>query len=268
MRALFLLALFQAAHGEPLRSGCSADDQQIGSINPTDRVQVESALAGDHLTCYKINLNRSGERLTGYVLGESLPAIAVFVHRREKVSEESAKVEARLALEAARAKTPSVAEPTAPTDPLVSTQFEEFNGRDDLGKPVSLSGLKGRVTVVTFWAPSNPKTILSLSHVEPLYNQFHKLGLAAVGVSVGPNSGHITEALDDNTVPWPQMADRTGLAARYNVDPKVGKTFVLDASHRIVAAGPMGPDIVKAVRQLMDTPPATSALASAPKSGN
>jgi hypothetical protein len=50
------------------------------------------------------------------------------------------------------------------------------------------------------------------------------------------------------------MPDQSGLAARYHVDPRAGETFVLDASHRVVAAGPMGPDIEKAVRQLMAAP--------------
>lgn len=255
MHALLLLALFQAAPArEPLRSGCSTDDQQIGSVGPSDRVEVESALAGEGLTCYRINVIRPGEHLTGYVLGESLPAIAVFVHRRERVSEESATQEARLAREATHAKTQRN-EPTKSTDdPLVSTQFEDFAGRDAAGKPVSLSGLNGRVTVVTFWAPGSPGSISGLTHVLPLYNQFHKSGLAAVGVSMDPKASHITETLDDITLPWPQMPDQSGLAARYQVDPKAGKTFVLDASHRIVAAGPMGPEIVKAVHQLLDAP--------------
>jgi hypothetical protein len=64
----------------------------------------------------------------------------------------------------------------------------------------------------------------------------------------------ITAALDDAGVPWPQMPDESGLAARYHVDPKAGKTFVLDADHRIVAAGPMGPEITEAVRKLMAAP--------------
>lgn len=259
MHTLLLLALLQAAapSGEPLRSGCSADDQQIASVRPTDRVEVQTALAGDSLTCYKINVVRGGTSLTGYVLGESLPAIAMFVQRREKASEESAKVESRMAREAARAKTQG-SDPTKPADPLVSTQFEEFAGRDSLGKPVSLSGLHGRATVITFWSPANPRSISELTHTLPLYNQFHKSGLAAVGVSMDPKAARISESLDDITLPWPQMADQSGLAARYHVDPRAGKTFVLDASHRIVAAGPMGPDIIKAVHQLLDAPPATS----------
>jgi hypothetical protein len=88
----------------------------------------------------------------------------------------------------------------------------------------------------------------------PLYSQFHKKGLAAVGISMDPNANRIDPALDDRSPTWPQMPDRSGLAAQYNVDARSGKTFVLDASHRVVAAGPMGPDIEKAIRQLLAAP--------------
>jgi peroxiredoxin len=216
-------------------------------------VDVHSALAGDSLTCYKITVVRPSENLAGYVLGESLPAVAVFAQRREKVSQESAQTELRLMLEAARAKK-APNEPARSTDPLVSTQFQDFAGRDAFGKPVSLSGLRGHVTVVTFWSPRSLRSISELTRVLPLYNQFHKSGLSAVGISMDPKAGHIADALDDVTLPWSQIPDQSGLAARYHVDPKAGKTFVLDADHRIVAAGPMGPEIVKAVHQLLEAP--------------
>jgi peroxiredoxin len=119
---------------------------------------------------------------------------------------------------------------------------------------VSLSGLNGRVTVVTFWSPNSPGSVTQLTHTLPLYREFHKSGLAAVGVSMDPKASRILETLDDIQLPWPQIPDQSGLAARYNVDRKTGKTFVLDANHRIVAAGPMGPEIVKAVQQLMNAP--------------
>jgi peroxiredoxin len=255
MHTLLFLALFQAAvpAGVPLRSGCSDDDPRIASISPTDHVEVHTALAGDTLTCYKISVMHDGSTLTGYVLGDSLPAIAIFVHRRERASEDAASLEKRMALEAARVKTPAN-EPTKPSDPLVSTQFEDFTGRDSMGKMVSLSGLGGRATVITFWSPANPRSILELTHAVPLYKQFHKNGLEAVGVSMDPKTDRISESLDDINMPWPQIADKSGLAARYHIDPRAGKTVVLDSSHRVVAAGPMGPDIVKAVQQLLDAP--------------
>ena len=88
----------------------------------------------------------------------------------------------------------------------------------------------------------------------PLYSQLRKSGLAAVGISMDSNASRIGEALDDRTPNWPQIPDRTGLAAQYHVNPKSGETFVLDANHRVVAAGPMGPEIEKAVRQLLAAP--------------
>jgi peroxiredoxin len=255
--ALLLLALFQGAPTgtavEPLHSGCSSDDQQIASIGAGDRIHVEMALAGETPTCYKVTLLRADGNLTGYVWGESLPAVAEFVRRREKASQDAAEAEARWVREAPP-KLVKSGEPIKAEDPLVSTQFDEFSARDANGKPVSLSGLKGRVTVVTFWSPANKRSIGQLESLMALYNQFHSSGLAAVGVSMDPKASRVWEALDDVTLPFVQVPDQGGLAARYNVDSRVGKTFVLDASHRIVAVGPMGPDIVEAVHQLLDVP--------------
>jgi peroxiredoxin len=93
-----------------------------------------------------------------------------------------------------------------------------------------------------------------LSSIQPLYNELHRSGLAAVGVSMDPNPQRMSQVLDDTNFTWPQVPDRSGLAAQYHVNPRAGETFVLDASHRVVAAGPMGPEIEKAVRQLLAAP--------------
>jgi peroxiredoxin len=250
MHTLLLLAFLQAPAGaEALRSGCSPDDQQIAEVAPADKVNVEMAFAGEDRTCYKITLTRPGLRLTGYVLGEGLPAISAFVHRREKVSQETSVAEMRQSLPQPVVKDPAVKQ--VASEPLISTQFGDFSGRDPSGKAVSLSGLKGRVTVVTFWSPTNGGSVGQLTAMMPLYRQLHSSGLAAVGVSMDPNPTHINSALDDITLNWPQIPDRSGLAARYQVDPRAGKTFVLDSSRRVVFAGSVGPEMEKTVRQLL-----------------
>ena len=257
MHALLFLALFQGPPpaAQPVRSGCSFDDEQIASAGPSDRVQVETARAGDQETCYKIVLTKPGQSpITGYVLGEGLPAVALFVHHREKASQESAEADARRARMAVPKPATGSAGATNPPDPLISTQFEEFSGHDQFGKVISLAGLKGRVTLVTFWSPTSRSSQGGLSAVSPLYFQFHKSGLAAVGVSMDANPHHIDDALDDFSPGFPQVADQSGLAARYHVDPRAGKTFVLDESHRIVAVGPVNPDFVKTLHQLLDAP--------------
>ena len=108
--------------------------------------------------------------------------------------------------------------------------------------------------MVAFWSPTGGHAEQQMLSAMRLYDEFHRSGLAAVGISMDPNPNRISTALDDVSPSWPQMPDRSGLASRYNVDPRGGKIFVLDASHRIVAAGPMGPEIEKAVRDLLAAP--------------
>jgi peroxiredoxin len=249
---LFLLFVFFQAPsvGEPVRSGCSLDDEQLATAGPGDRIEVHLALAGEDKICYKITLSRQERSLTGYVLGEALPAVADFVQLRERASEESAKAEARLAL----APPVKAKDPAKPGVPEAPSYFADFSGRDPSGKTVSLSGLKGRAVVVSFWSPKSALSVGQLSSIQVLYQQLRGRGMNAVGISTDPNPYHVSEALDDTILDWPQIPDRGGLAARYRVDPRAGKTFVLDASHRIVAAGPMGPDIEKAIRELLVTP--------------
>ena len=255
MRTLLILAFLQTAWaGEPLRSGCSPDNDQLGTVDPSDQVKVLLAEAGWDSPCYKITVTGPGRNLAGYVLGNALPAIREFQRQREQASAAASEAQARLALaQAAATKKSAEPEPEKPKDPLISTQFAEFSGRDPNGKAVSLSGLKGRVTMVTFWSPKSPSSQDELMGVMPLYSQFHNRGLAAVGISTDPNGNQISAALDDRTPGFPQIPDSLGLAARYHV-LKSGEIFVLDSSHRIVAAGPMGPEIDKAVRQLLAAP--------------
>jgi len=258
MHALLLLALFQVAppSSVALRSGCSAEDPQIASISPSEPVEVGMALAGEGQTCYRVTLSRGGEKVRGYVLGESLAAIRAFVHGRELASEAAAEAEVQLAREQATAKTEKNNEPDKPTDPLVSTQFEDFSTRRLDGKLFSLSSLKGRVTVVTFWSPSHPSSMGELESWGPIYAHLRSKGLAVVGVSIDPRPERALEALDDTNLPFAHVLDQSGLAARYHVDPKAGKTLVLDANHRVVAAGPMSAEMEKTVRQLLGVPDA------------
>jgi len=259
MHILLLFAFLQAAAflqvastGEPLRSGCSPDSGQIGTVSSSDRVKVLLSVAGWDAPCYKITARRPGGDLTGYVLGSALPAIREFDRQREKASIAAAEAQARLAPEpAATAPKSAGAEPETPKDPSVSTQFKDFSGRDSHGKFISLSDLGGRATLVTFWSPTNPQSQTDLLRAMPLYYQFYKKGLAVVGISMDPRGNRIDDALGDQVPPWPELPDQSGLAAHYHVDPRAGKTFVLDASHMVVAAGPMGPAIEDAVRLLL-----------------
>lgn len=234
--------------GEALRSGCSLDDRQIGLLGADDPIQVNQALAGYSQTCYKVTTQGK----TGYVLGETLPAIAAFVHKQQEYGAAALEAQARLLA------APPPPKPTAddkdkskPSAPEVPEVFESFSGRDLNGKAVSLAGMRSRVTLVTFWSPKNAASQGQQLSLMPLYHQFSRADLSVVGISTDPNPTHIKEALDDVTLGWPQIGDTSGLAKRYKVDPKAGTTFLLDADHRIVGTGLKGPALENKIRELL-----------------
>ncbi len=240
----------QAPPGEALRSGCSADDRQVAVVGVEDRVEVNQALAGYAQTCYKVTVTRIGESATqkGYLLGETHPAIAEFVRRRQEIGAASLEAQARFV--PPPPPKPAAGEKDNSPAPEPPQVFQAFSGRDTNGKAVSLAGMRGRVTLVTFWSPKNANSKGQLMSLMGLYNQFSRADLSAVGISTDPNPNHIQEALDDVTLGWPQIGDSSGLAKRYKVDSN-GSTFILDASHRIVAAGLKGPALESKVRELL-----------------
>lgn len=240
------------ATAQSLRVGCEPQDREIAQLTPTSTVHVVSALAGEEQTCYQVVLASDGKQVTGYVLGEAMPAVAAFVHEREK--EAAASFQGQALWEHSRPKPDPKTDRSAPgSTPNQAATFEDFAARDTAGNSVSLSGMGGRVVLVTFWSPRSPASMHHLASLMPLVNAYHRSGLRAVGISADPNAGHIIEALDDITLNWPQIPDRAGLAARYGANPKTGTTLVLDAAHHIVAAGLSGPELEQKVRELLGT---------------
>jgi peroxiredoxin len=235
----------------PLRDGCSADDQEVARITATDPVEVHQAIAGGDGICYKITLLRDGKPVAGYVIGETLPAIAAFVQERQRESEVRLEAQARQPIAQAVAPKPAAAENLEP--PAKLEVFENFSAHDVKGKMISLSSLPGRVILVTFWSSKSGTSKGNLMSIIPLYNQYKRAGLSAIGVSMDAGSKGLSQALDDITLAWPQVSDPGGLAKRYGVDPRAGKTFVLDQSRRIVASGSAS-EMARKVRELLAQP--------------
>ncbi|MBZ5592907.1 MAG: TlpA family protein disulfide reductase [Acidobacteriia bacterium] len=235
---------------QSLRAGCEGEDREIAPVTPTSTVRVVSALAGGEQTCYQVVLTREGKEVTGYVLGEALPAVAAFVRERERTA--AASFQAQAQWERTRAKpVPEASRSSADLRPARPQTFEDFTARDTTGNRISLSGMGGRVVLVTFWSPSSPASVHQLVSLVPLFHQYRHSGLRAIGISADPNPQHVLEALDDVTLGWPQVPDRSRLAERQGVNAKAGTTLVLDAAHHIVATALSGPELEQKVRELL-----------------
>jgi peroxiredoxin len=251
--AFLLLTWFlPAPEGEAIRSGCSSDDRQLGSVGVEDQVDVKQALAGGSETCYKVTVKRAGQdqSVSGYLLGEKNPAIVAFVHRRQEVGAATLAAQARLlALPPAQPK----AAATDKNQPVPENLpvFESFSGRDTNGRAVSLQGMRGRVNLVAFWSPQSAASFQQVMSVLTVSKHFSRSDVSAVGISTDTNPEHIQAAFDDIGPGWSIIGDYRGLAKHYNVDSRTGMTFVLDASHHIVASGITGAALESKIRELL-----------------
>ncbi len=252
---LWIAAGASAPPAQPLRAGCDAQDQEIAEVTQADEVRVLSAIIGGDQACYQLVLRRGESEVTGYFLGENLPAIEKFVRQREKADVAAFEAQSRWAHRmAAQPKPVHDRASEAGLKPGVPAVFEDFSARNTTGKYVSLSGLGGRVVLVTFWSPSSPASVRQLVSLMPLYNHYKRSGLKALGISADPNASHAAQALDDITPGWPQVPDRAGLAKRYGADVAAGTTLVLDRSHHVVGVALSAADLEQKVQQLLAQP--------------
>ncbi|MBZ5673788.1 MAG: hypothetical protein LAP61_06035 [Acidobacteriia bacterium] len=249
-----LLGWFQPPpQGEALRSGCSGDDRQLGLVGVEDQVDVTQALAGGPQTCYRVTVRRAGQDVTqgvtGYVLGETHPAIEAFVRHRQEIGAASLEAQARL-LAAPPKPAASDKNPSPAPAPENLPVFESFSGRGMDGKVIGLDRMQSKIILVTFWAPKGA-SFGQLTSGITVAQRFNRSDVSAIFISTDPNPEHIQDAFEDLLPGWPLMGDTRGLARRYHVDPNKGATFILDASHRIVATGLTGKALENKIQELL-----------------
>lgn len=249
---MFTYFLFTALFQEPasparipLLDDCSSDSRVLATLSLSDAVRVGSSRAGEALTCYSVSARVGGQDVTGYVLGDALLAVKEYERQR-------------LLVPAPAPSTPvtqtAAATVAAPSAKPVQhfRKFGGFSGTDVRNRPVSLGGLQGKLILVCFWSPTHQESSRELIIVSRLYGQLHKQGLDAVGISLDLSRDEILSSMDDFGVTFPNIADKSGLAAREGIDMSaLPVTFILNQQHEVVASGLHKSNLESTVLRLM-----------------
>ncbi len=133
-------------------------------------------------------------------------------------------------------------------------QFPDFKETDLNGKPLSISGLKGKVVLVDFWATWCGPCITELPHVKKAYEKYSKDGFEIVGVSLDQDKDTLTKFLAKEKMTWPQFFDGKGwqnkVSTSYGIN-SIPATFLLDKDGKILAKGLRGDALEAAVAKAL-----------------
>ncbi|MBC8754894.1 AhpC/TSA family protein [Kordia sp. YSTF-M3] len=142
----------------------------------------------------------------------------------------------------------------------VGSVATNFSAPNPEGKTISLNDIKGKVTVIDFWAAWCGPCRKENPNVVKIYNKYHADGLEIIGVSLDGrvNQRNAREdwirAIEQDGLPWHQVSNlagfKDGIARSYNVR-SIPSTFILNEKGEIVAKNLRGAQLEAKIKELL-----------------
>ncbi len=104
------------------------------------------------------------------------------------------------------------------------------------GKKLSLSSLKGKPVLITFWATSCPGCIKEMPHLIELYHELHPKGLEIIGIAMPyDRPDYVMEMVKRKKVPYRIAFDLKGEAVQaFGKVSLTPTTFLIDDKGKII----------------------------------
>ena len=121
------------------------------------------------------------------------------------------------------------------------------------GREVSLSSIKAKVVLIQFWSALNTDSRYQNQALVELYSKYKNRGLEIYQVSIDTDRNAWMTAIEQDGLSWTNVGDMKGSVAAlhaYNIQA-IPSNYILDNERRIVARNLAGPDLDKAVGQLL-----------------
>lgn len=112
------------------------------------------------------------------------------------------------------------------------------------GKSIALSGLRGKVVLIDFWASWCKPCRMEMPNVKRVYQQYHGKGFEILGVSLDRDKGAWTNAIAQDELPWKHVSDlgfwNNAAAQQYGVS-SIPYTVLVDKDGKVLAKNLRGP---------------------------
>jgi len=137
----------------------------------------------------------------------------------------------------------------------------EFSAPTPDGNILGLKDIKGKITMIDFWAAWCGPCRRENPNIVNVYQKYHSKGLEIIGVSLDGNGRQQdpkaawVKAIEDDNLTWHQISNLNyfdgPIAKMYNIR-SIPSSFILDADGRIVAKNLRGPALEAKISELLD----------------
>ena len=116
-----------------------------------------------------------------------------------------------------------------------SIALEGVTVQDLNGEPVALDSIKGKPTVITFWATTCPGCVKEIPHIQELHDKYADRGVNVVGLAMSYDPlDQINAMVKQKDMTYTIWQDKTGRGAEVFGPVRVTPTFfVLDSQARV-----------------------------------
>lgn len=155
------------------------------------------------------------------------------------------------------AKLSPAADPEA-TPVKVGDPAPDFTLSNLDGQSISLKGLRGKVVLVNFWATWCGPCRVEMPHLEKLYQEYHKQGVAFLTIS-DEQPETVRQFLKARNYSFGSMVDAQSVVSNLYGVRGIPHTFLVDRSGRVVAGLPGSQkeaDLREAIIKGLNAPPA------------
>lgn len=137
----------------------------------------------------------------------------------------------------------------------------EFSAPTPEGKILSLSEVRGKITLIDFWAAWCGPCRRENPNIVKVYEKYHDKGLEIIGVSLDGNTRQADpkadwiKAINDDNLTWHQISNLNyfngPIAKMYNIQ-SIPSSFILDAEGKIVAKNLRGAALEEKIAELLN----------------
>lgn len=143
----------------------------------------------------------------------------------------------------------------------IGSMAPEFSAPNPNGETIALKDIRGKVTIIDFWAAWCGPCRRENPNVVKIYEKYHEKGLEIIGVSLDGNprqkdaKGEWLAAIEKDNLTWHQVSSlnyfNDPVAKLYNIQ-SIPATFILDSEGKIVAKNLRGAQLEAKIAELLD----------------